>query len=188
MPLKILITGAFSTGKTTLVSEVRVESARQGLEIATVGDVARSCPLPLNREQTLLSSLWLLGTQVANESLTQSKQPSIAVICDRGVPDIVSHTVEVAPCTSSQHYLSIFVSMAKSWAQTYDRILWARPDPAFGIESDGLRIVDSSYRRALDLRMPAVFQSLGVHSQELPPNLEDRVEMMLQLITSVYGR
>ena len=182
---KILITGAFSTGKTTLVNHVASACRAQGIPIRVVADTARASPLPLNRQQTLFTSLWLFGSQVAAESLAASEAPCRAVLCDRGIPDIVSHTPLIHWYGEGEGNPLALVTMARAWARTYDRVLWARPDPAWDIAPDGVRVVDRSYQNELDSVMPKVFDFLGLTAEELPQDPAERLTVTMGLLRSM---
>jgi len=66
--VKAAIIGAYSTGKTSLVTRLAATLTNQGVTVALVDDAARDCPLPLNRAQTLDSSAWIIGEQIRRES------------------------------------------------------------------------------------------------------------------------
>ncbi len=65
----MVITGAFSTGKTSLVDSLADALTGLGLTVARVPDVARNCPVPLNTGQTDDASLWLLMSKRCGETL-----------------------------------------------------------------------------------------------------------------------
>ncbi|MEO1370679.1 MAG: hypothetical protein AAFX50_26145, partial [Acidobacteriota bacterium] len=66
---KIAFIGSHGVGKTTLCYGLaaRLKAADFALEV--VGEVARRCPLPINRDTTLSAQTWILHTQIAEEIL-----------------------------------------------------------------------------------------------------------------------
>ncbi len=83
--MKIAFIGAHGVGKTTLCYDLASRLKRQDRAVDLVKEVARSCPLPINRETTLPAQAWILHTQIAQE-LATAAQCDI-VICDRSVLD-----------------------------------------------------------------------------------------------------
>jgi predicted ATPase len=184
LPLKVLICGAFGTGKTTLVTEVLIANNRGCL----VPDVARGCPYPVNRDQTLPVSLWLLGEQIKSESATLARGQVPFVICDRGVPDILSHTlalISVSPSPLSD----VFVELSKAWARTYDLVFWAKRDSSRFIEPDEMRLSDPDYQQQMENLLAEALTMLSLHFEVLPSGQDERVALLRRRILScMYAR
>jgi nicotinamide riboside kinase len=144
--LKVLITGAYSTGKTTLLEALLADLRASGLEVATVPDVARGCPVPLNAAQTEDATLWLLTTQVSRE-IQAGLGPEAVILCDRGVPDVLAHHLDLAD--KQEGLVAALNPFLSSWLLTYDLILYSRVDEGVPILPDGVRTVDAAYRSRL---------------------------------------
>ena len=145
--LKVLVTGAFSTGKTTLVGELGAELCRTGLKVGQIEDVARTCPFPLNRDQTWHASLWLLTTQLVKEIESEIHGHDVT-ICDRGIPDILAHDLETEE--DGSEWVGPLDPFLSKWLSTYDLILLSRVDETVPIIPDDLRTPDPEYRTRLD--------------------------------------
>ncbi len=65
--MKIAFIGTHGVGKTTLCFELAAALKRLDLSVDLVKEVARGCPLPINRETTMDAQNWILHTQVARE-------------------------------------------------------------------------------------------------------------------------
>src|SRR5438046_1871174 len=92
--IKVVVTGAYSTGKTTLVDVLAGALARDGISREVLPDISRRCPMPLNTSQTDDTTLWLIGSQVSGEVAAAATGAEV-ILCDRGIPDILSHHLEV---------------------------------------------------------------------------------------------
>ncbi|HEV2567912.1 ATP-binding protein [Sphingomonas sp.] len=170
--LKVLVTGAYSTGKTGLVNSIGPALQAHGLQVDILPDTARTCPFPLNKEQTGAASLWLIGTQISREIERSAAVPDI-LICDRGVPDVLAHDLE-AYRSGRGSGLELLKPFLAEWTRTYDLLLLSRVDRGIPVEPDGLRVEDPEYRDLLDGLAAEVL--LGVAGVlELPPGPEDRL-------------
>ena len=65
--MKIAFIGSHGVGKTTLCYDLAARLKRLDLNVDMVKEVARECPLPINRETTLESQAWIIHSQIAEE-------------------------------------------------------------------------------------------------------------------------
>jgi adenylate kinase family enzyme len=65
--VKIALIGTHGVGKTTLCFDLAARLKRLDRSVHLVTEVARDCPLPLNRDTTLDAQSWILHTQCARE-------------------------------------------------------------------------------------------------------------------------
>jgi nicotinamide riboside kinase len=170
--LKVIVTGAFSTGKTSLVDALSSDLVNRGLTVATLPDVARDCPVPLNADQTEDATLWLLATQIARE-IEAALGAEMVMLCDRGVPDVLAHQFDLGS-SGKAGWGDLLNPFLDSWLSTYDLILFSRVDERIPIASDGLRVEDSAYRTWLDqLADRVLFGRANV--EELPSESTQRL-------------
>jgi len=149
--LKVLITGAFSTGKTELINDLTLQLRGEGVSVAVTPDVGRNCPMPLNSDQTVESTIWLLTTQVSCEILALGGSAQV-LLCDRGVPDVLAHHLDIAKAgRDPEEWIEALAPFLKRWLATYDLILFSQIDETIPIAVDGLRDVDEEYRSRLEL-------------------------------------
>ena len=182
-PYKILVTGAFSTGKTTLLAETTRALTTQRFKVHLVNDVARNCPYPLNRQQTLPVSIWLLAEQVRCEAAPLIEGNYDVLLCDRGVPDIVSHTLALSEKTTNARLNSIFMDFARIWSRTYDWVLWSKRDPSLPIGEDGLRVNDSHYQELMERSLLNALDLLNLNFDTLPPGQQERCTLLTSRLT-----
>ena len=155
---KIAFIGTHGVGKTTLCYGLAARLKARDVSLEIVGEVARRCPLPINRDTTLDSQLWILHSQIAEEILAASRHD--LVICDRSVLD---NYVYLMIAIGRQEPLE---SLIEHWLSTYDLLVHVpvtdqpRPDgmrsiePGFqqAVEDRLLREIDKRQLRFLDLR------------------------------------
>ena len=85
--MKIAFMGSHGVGKTTLCYDLAGILKKHMPRVDIVKEVARACPLPINKDTTLAAQSWILHTQIASEITAQAQND--AVICDRCMLDIV---------------------------------------------------------------------------------------------------
>jgi hypothetical protein len=65
--MKVAFIGTHGVGKTTLCFDLAARLKRLDMNVDIVREVARHCPLPINRDTTLEAQAWILHTQIAQE-------------------------------------------------------------------------------------------------------------------------
>jgi len=68
---KIAFIGSHGVGKTTLCYGLAARLKARDVSLDIVGEVARRCPLPINRATTTAAQAWILHTQIAEELLAR---------------------------------------------------------------------------------------------------------------------
>jgi hypothetical protein len=180
MSIKVVITGPYCTGKTTLHRLLIQELTQGGLTVAALPDVARECPLPLNDLQSDYTSLWLIGTQIAREAAAALSTADV-VLCDRGIPDILAHHQDVTE-RDGETILASMQGFLENWLETYDILLYSTVDYSKPIEPDGLRLVDETFREKLAGYAWNTVEPLGERLIVLPVEGGARLPVALQAI------
>ncbi len=140
---KLAFVGSHGVGKTTLCYGLAARLKAADISLDVVGETARRCPLPINRNTTLAAQGWILHTQIAEEILASARYE--VVICDRSVLD---NYVYLLLSAGPQ---PIFKTLVDSWIGTYDLLVQVpiiaehRPD--------GLRSTDPAFQDAVDERL-----------------------------------
>lgn len=161
--MKIAFIGTHGVGKTTLCYDLASRLKRQDRIVDLVQEVARACPLPINRDTTVHAQAWILHTQIAHE-LAASAQDGI-VICDRSVLDNYAYLVHQAGRRPE------YDALVRHWVTTYD-YLFKVPiidPPTF----DGRRDVNQAFQRDIDLGIDALADEFGVNCHQLDPEHRD---------------
>lgn len=161
--MKIAFIGSHGVGKTTLCYDLASRLKRLDRAVDLVKEVARSCPLPINRETTAEAQAWILHTQIAHE-IAAAAQNEI-VICDRSVLDnyaYLVHRVGRRPALDG---------LVKEWVGTYDRLFKVPivEAPTF----DGRRDLSQSFQRDIDAVIDRLADDLDVSCHRLDPERRD---------------
>ncbi len=142
-PFKVAFIGSHGVGKTTLCYGLAARLKASDVPLEVVHEVARRCPLPINRDTNVEAQSWILHTQMAEELSAVSRYP--AVICDRSLLD---NYVYLLLAAGAQETLEPLVG---TWMKSYDLLVYVpvveTPSP------DGVRATDPSFQRAVDLRL-----------------------------------
>ncbi|HEY6148560.1 MAG TPA: AAA family ATPase, partial [Thermoanaerobaculia bacterium] len=119
--------------------------------VEMVREVARFCPLPLNRDTTVAAQSWILHTEIAEELVADTKAE--IVICDRSVLDNYCYLLQTGRHPNLE-------PLVRWWTSTY-RLLIKVPivdTPLF----DGLRDVDTTFQRAVDEKIDEVLADWSI--------------------------
>jgi len=136
---KIAFIGSHGVGKTTLCFELAARLKRLDRRVDMVKEVARSCPLPLNRDTTVDAQSWILHTQVAREIETAHEQDFL--VCDRSVLDNYAYLV------AKFGRRAPFDNVVADWLKSYAILAWV--PVVEGPRYDGVRDTDLTYQRRI---------------------------------------
>lgn len=154
---KIAFIGSHGVGKTTLCYGLaaRLKAADASLDV--VGEVARRCPLPINRSTTLAAQSWILHSQIAEEIVAGSRYD--VVICDRSVLDnFIYLLLSSGPKPDLEH-------LVDAWTKTYE--LLVHVPVTQNPKADGLRSTDPIFQRAVHERLNEEIQRRNIPVMEL---------------------
>jgi GTPase SAR1 family protein len=162
--VKIAFIGSHGVGKTTLCYDLASRLKRQDRAVDLVKEVARRCPLPINRDTTLSAQAWILHTQIADE-VAAAAQTDV-VICDRSVLDNYAYMVNQAG------RLPAYDALVTEWVTTYDGLFKVPivDAPTF----DGQRDVSQVFQRDIDGIIDQLAADLGVRCHMLAPESRDK--------------
>jgi thymidylate kinase len=140
--MKVAFIGTHGVGKTTLCYDLAAGLKKRDLSVELVREVARECPLPINRETTVKAQAWILHTQIAWELQAEAKAD--VVCCDRAVLDNYCYLVNKF---GRQPQLESWLAW---WMETYS-ILIGVPTLADGIIPDGFRSEDRAFQQRIEM-------------------------------------
>lgn len=137
---KVAFIGTHGVGKTTLCYGLAARLKARDVVLDVVGEVARRCPLPINRDTTRDAQTWILHTQIAEEVVAAARHE--VVISDRSVLDNYVYFLLAAGVDAA------LASLVEAWASTYGLLVHVpivlEPSP------DGLRSTDPVFQRAVE--------------------------------------
>lgn len=160
--MKIAFIGTHGVGKTTLCYDLAAALKRRDLSVELVREVARECPLPINRDTTLKAQEWILHTQIAWELHAEAKAE--VVVCDRAVLDNFCYMKRAAAGEPIERTLE---SLVRAWTATYD-FLFKVPivgDPRF----DGVRDTDRTFQHEIQELIDGTMSEWGIPFRCLDP-------------------
>ena len=156
--MKIALIGTHGVGKTTLCFELAARLKRRDIAVELVTEIARECPLPINRETTLDAQTWILHTQCAREIAASTEDG--CVICDRSILDNYAYLVHAL---NRRPDLDPWI---REWCRTYTAMfkvpVWQ--DPSF----DGTRDTDASFQHEIDRELNRLITDFQVDAVSLP--------------------
>jgi nicotinamide riboside kinase len=156
--MKIAFMGSHGVGKTTLCYELAACLKRLDLSVDLVKEVARRCPLPINRDTTRDAQQWILHTQIAEEIALAPAYD--AIVCDRAALDNYAYLVNAA---GRQPELE---DLVRRWMASY-RLLVNVPivaPPRF----DGTRDVTPGFQAAIDRIIDELLANYALPCLRLP--------------------
>lgn len=161
--MKIAFIGSHGVGKTTLCYDLAARLKRQDRAVDLVKEVARRCPLPINRDTTLSAQSWILHTQIADEIAAAAQYE--VVICDRSVLDNYAYLV------NQTGRLPAYDVLVREWVTTYDALFKVPivDPPTF----DGQRDVSQTFQRDIDGVIDRLVRELGVECHRLEAQARD---------------
>lgn len=160
--MKVAFIGTHGVGKTTLCYDLAAGLKKRDLHVELVREVARECPLPINRDTTLKAQAWILHTQIAWELQAEAKAD--VVVCDRAVLDNFCYLKRAG---GEETVLRALEALVRSWMPTYD-FLFKVPIVA-GPSFDGVRDTDLAFQREIDELISATLGAWGVPHLRLDP-------------------
>jgi GTPase SAR1 family protein len=150
--VKVALIGTHGVGKTTLCFELAARLKRRDIDVEMVTEVARRCPLPINRETSATAQAWILHMQMAQELEAGARHA--AVVCDRSILDNFCYLFHAAGPQP------VWEPIMASWLPTYDLLvkvpLWTSP------RWDGVRDTDAAFQRDIDALLESQLQRRGL--------------------------
>lgn len=147
MTYVIGVTGAHSTGKTTMVGRIADLTRKMypNAKIGVLSEVARMCPLKIEKDGPRLTQMSILGKQIEEEA--HYRALCDIVIMDRTLFDVAAYT---------DWYLGEGVGSSAvwsiAWEMYYDLIYLTALDLDRPCVDDGERSVDEEMRKYIDQR------------------------------------
>jgi len=172
--IKIAVGGAHSTGKTTFLQRLLEAIGKKGLSCSVVGDLAGKCPLPILREHTVESTLWIVTTGIAAEIAAAHK--SKVVLVDRSVLDAWAYlqaTGNSRALKSSPTALTTLENAIRNWPPTYTLLYQTIIDEQLPIENNKGRDLDPKYRTEVARQIGLAYTHFAAQSRSLSATNSD---------------
>ena len=176
--MRIGITGAQSTGKTTLVNALKELPQFKDYHFATErSKYLRDLGIPLNTDSTLKGQTIFLAERVS-ELMRDN------LITDRTVIDVMAFT----QCAKSIHPTDkiSFEEYSRNFINEYDYIFYVSPD-GVEIEDNGVRATNAEYRDLIDFTIQRLLNTYPHRINNLhiiSGSTEERIKQILEVIKS----
>jgi nicotinamide riboside kinase len=174
--MRIGITGAQSTGKTTLVNALKELPQFKDYHFATErSKYLRDLGIPLNTDSTLKGQTVFLAERVS-ELMREN------LLTDRTVIDVMAFTDASKSIGSLEK--SLFKEYASNFINDYDYIFYITPK-GVEIEDNGIRETNAEYRDLIDLTIQQLLKTYSnkiknIYTISGPVN--ERVKQILGII------
>jgi molybdopterin-guanine dinucleotide biosynthesis protein len=187
--VKVAVSGAHSTGKTTFLQRTAEILNDNGISSHIVTDLAIKCPLPILRQHTVESTLWLVSTGLAEEIAAAHK--SNVVLVDRPVLDAWAYWMAVLPNVETASVTPKFKTLEstiKNWLPTYDLIYQTQIDGSIPVEDNKGRELDESYRLEIGRQMKLASKEFKVKPRILTStNAQREIEWLVNYVKGVLS-
>jgi nicotinamide riboside kinase len=176
--MRIGITGAQSTGKTTLVNALKELPQFKDYHFATErSKYLRDLGIPLNTDSTLKGQTIFLVERVS-ELMREN------LLTDRTVIDVMAFTDASKSIGSLEK--SLFKEYASNFINDYDYIFYITPD-GVEIEDNGVRETNAEYRDLIDLTIQQLLKTYSNKIKNLHTisgSTEERIKRIIGIINS----
>ena len=189
MKVKIGISGAHSTGKTTFITQLEAALTNQSIPFKRVSDLATICPLPILREHTVESTLWIASKGIADE--IEAEHKFSVVIADRPILDCWAYFNAVCKgrYPDDNTKLQTLKNAITNWLPTYNLIYQTVIDATILIEDNKGRDLDEAYRKLIGDEMIAASELFNVTPRELTSkNTTNELGFILNFITAKFNK
>jgi hypothetical protein len=165
---KIAVGGAHSTGKSTFLRRLEAALQSRGVSCEVVGDLASKCPLPILKNHTFESTLWIVTSGIAAE-IKAGYAAKVALV-DRPVVDAWAYLMagkNGATQNSDSPAAITLQHTIRDWLPTYDVVFKSCLDESIPVENAKGRVLDPGYRTEVARQMERSYDRFGVPSRDL---------------------
>jgi len=166
----IAFSGTHGTGKSTSAYQLTAALKLKGVSAAVIDELARECPLKINKDANLSTQYWILASQIKRELEITNRYDYI--ITDRAVIDTVSYGVTLGLIDYN------FGSFLKSHVlDMYSKIFVLDPTGFNYQVSDGIRDMCTDFRMDVHENLLLLYKIMGIDYQLVvsPDNLKECV-------------
>ncbi len=181
--IKIAISGAHSTGKTTFINGVSKLLNNKNIDLKIVGDLAINCPLPILKQHTIESTLWIASEGIIKE--IESEHKARVILVDRPILDCWAYfnVVCKGKYEGTDPKLKTLTQMIKNWLPTYDLIYQTVINEDIPIEDNKGRDLNPKYRSQIGNELIEASKLFGIKPKELRyQNREQEIQMLFEKI------
>lgn len=183
--MKIAFTGAHCTGKTTLLTDICQMAEEKNIKVGSITEVARRIinkGYPLNMDANVDSYIHYINDQLAaeNEKMNKCK----IFISDRTLLDPVAYA-RVNSRLPRPYIPQYFIEMMQRvWLMEKERYdLYVYFPIEFGLEMDGVRPFDETYRYDIDKEIISLLEENNINYVTINGSPEERTKYLFSILT-----
>ncbi|MDU0294997.1 AAA family ATPase [Saccharothrix longispora] len=176
-PVVVAVMGTHSTGKSTFLARLAHELRRAHLQVCTVADLgeqAQRVGLPILRNHTWASTLWIITRGISDE--LEAWLHGDVVLVDRAVPDALGY-YRAALADRGEHpdpaVHARLEGVVRDHSVHYDLLYRTTLDPDIPLGTDKHRDPDADFRRLADHHVGQVLHDLRLPHRLLPADGHD---------------
>ncbi|WP_181320727.1 AAA family ATPase [Saccharothrix carnea] len=177
-PVVVAVLGTHSTGKSTFLARLAHDLRREQVQVTTVADLgeqAQRIGLPILRNHTWASTLWIITRGISNE--LESWLHGDVVLVDRAVPDALGYYRAALAYRGEQPDPEVrarLEALVRGYSTSYDLLYRTTLDPAIPLDDSKPRDPDQRFRELADHHVGAVLRDLGLPHRLLPADGHDQ--------------
>lgn len=163
MKRKYSFTGAHGTGKTTSTFELAktLKLSNTTSSVGLLNENAALCPLPINRETTIDSQLWIFSSQIIKEIELGSKYDIL--ICDRSIIDPIAYSIYKGYNELADALFKVALNYIESYTNIYFKLILNNNY----LFSDGIRDIDLKFQKDIENIMLDVYERIPKEGKNL---------------------
>lgn len=170
----VAFSGTHGTGKSTQAYSLASKLKLHGYNVALVDELARECPLPINKEAVDLTQYWIVASQIKREIELMSRYDY--VIVDRSIFDTLAYGVTLKNISMDNSQL------IPQYIRTYYKSIIVLDPYGFDYQiEDGVRDMDPSFRLAVHYNMLDLYNRF-----DIPYNMVNRQDELDHYISSIF--
>ncbi|WP_197043596.1 AAA family ATPase [Saccharothrix sp. NRRL B-16314] len=176
-PVVVAVLGTHSTGKSVFLARLAHELRREQIQVATVADLgeqAQRVGLPILRNHTWASTLWIITRGISDE--LESWLHGDVVLVDRAVPDALGYYRAALAHRGEQPDPDVqtrLETLVRDHSTSYDLVYRTVLDPGIPLGDNKPRDPDQVFRELADHHVGAVLRDLGLPHRLLPADGQD---------------
>jgi GTPase SAR1 family protein len=166
--IKIAVGGAHSTGKSTFLKRLAAALKDRGVSCEVVSDLASKCPLPILKDHTVESTLWIVTSGIAAE-IKAAYAAKVALV-DRPVVDAWAYLMAGKNGTTQNFDSPGAITVQdtiRDWLPTYDLVYKSCLDESIPVENAKGRVLDAGYRTEVARQMERSYDRFDIQSRDL---------------------
>ena len=178
--MKIILTGAQGTGKTTIKNMLNIPGYIMGTEVARTLSAEEGVKI---NEEGNEESQWKIFNKYV-EMFSENEN----IISDRGLTDVVAYSEYLATCgkMSWEGYNKMRTQMFDFYFDHRDEIINIHFPVEFELQNDGTRSMDKEFRDYIAERIKVnvcdIMMYAGIDSFELTGSVKERMEEMDRIL------